>query len=185
MLCHHPCHVFVAPVAITGTWGACTDVSFSHFFGVCSTAVVYSEVNALHRWFPETVWIVFVRKRPFWLWTAHVWEELTADWSGQHAWPWVPGHALQASLPNGLCSPPLQWFHCLHLAVSSKRTRFGQVHWEKKFCQETYAKLPQKWFIVVSATGVEMILNNKTTLSSSNFWKAIICCKDSSPHLGF
>lgn len=62
MLSHHPCCVFLAPIAITGTWGPYIAGSFL-CISLESIQLLwfYLEVSALHIWFPETVWIVFLR----------------------------------------------------------------------------------------------------------------------------
>lgn len=73
----------------------------SHFFGVCSTAVVLLRSQCfacMISW--DSLNTLSQKTVPIWLWTALLWEELTVSWSGQHAWTWVPSQAQLASLPT-------------------------------------------------------------------------------------
>lgn len=73
----------------------------SHCFGVCSTAVVLLRSQSfayMISW--DSLNSLSQKTVPIWLWTALLWEELTAAWSGQRAWTWVPSQAQLASLPT-------------------------------------------------------------------------------------
>lgn len=133
MLSHHPFCVFVAPIAITGTWGPCIVGSFP-LISLESIQLLwfYSEVSALHLWFPETVWMVFLRKLCQSGCEQLFSEELTVAWLGQQAWTWVHSLALPASLPNPSFLTPA--------SVTSLPTSCHSFKEENKICTSSVRK---------------------------------------------
>lgn len=133
MLSPPPHCVFVAPIAIVGTWGPCIVGRFP-LISLESIQLLwfYSEVSAFCMYDFLRLNSLSQKTVPVWLWTALPQELLTGAWSGHCARPWVPSQA-SSLLPLPLPSLPLpQWHHHPHLAIPlKKRTRFVLVQLEK------------------------------------------------------
>ena len=160
MLSHHPCCVFVAPIAITGTWGPCIVGSFS-LISLESIQLLwfYSEVSAfayMISW--DCLNSLSQKTVPVWLWTAL--------WGADSSLVGSAGLDCGSQPRQLLSLPPLflplpRWHHGPHPVIPSKK-RTSLVQLEKNAAQGTSAKLPWKQFlIVVSLTDMEVILNNK------------------------